>query len=131
MRTTVKPWDVSRYISNPQLLVINQNFNSSFLSCEWYKALRDAAVTTSNPTSFNQFLSEQIKASFSSGGRHKKFWDDLSSDPIFPISTEEVSSSDVSASEGCRFYTIDGPADTLVSQKMTEAVEDDLFDDLE
>lgn len=88
-------------------------------------------MTTSNPSSFNQFLSEQIKSSFSSGGRHKKFWDDLSSDPIHPISSEEVGSSDVSAAEASRFYVIDVPADALVSQKMTEAEEDDLFDDLE
>lgn len=50
---------------------------------------------------------------------------------MLPISSAEVDSSILSATEAACFYTAASTVDILASQKATEAVEDDLFDDLE
>ena len=76
-------------------------------------------------------MDEQIKSSFSVGGRHKKFWDELVANPVYPISDAEVDISDVSAANANKFYAVNTESDILASQKMAEAVEEDLFDDLE
>ena len=81
--------------------------------------------------SFNQFLEEEIKSNFSIEGRHKKFWDALSADPIYLIDNTEASGSDISENDAKKFYAVLSVDDILATQKMSETVEGDLFDDLE
>jgi hypothetical protein len=76
-------------------------------------------------------LEEQIKASFSPEGRHKKFWDELSANPIYPIDSTEAEGSDLAEADAKSFYAVCAETDALATQHMTEAVEEDLFDDLE